>query len=445
MKTSFTLLLIAFIVLTTNAQTIIPDGTNINTTWTIDGSPYIIEGKAFVLQNDELVIEAGVEVLFAASNSIETTDFTYSTLNVGMLHIQGTLKVNGERENLVVFSRNGDEGNWGVILFDETSTDDCIINNAIIEYAATVKTAVGSNDMPGAVSFYNCNGKIRNSQIINNGRNFGSYNLGCGIVSYNAVPKIQNNIISNNLEYGIWSLSDYGANTSPIVTGNLIKNNKHGIDIVISDPFLTNNTIVNNTVCGMSAIMGTVSIKNCIFKGNTTSINASSSTISSSNSLYEESALPTGVSDAGNNILATDPLFEDEITFALTESSACVDAGTTDTTGLYLLSTDLLGNDRISNGIIDMGAIEYQESIGLTASTDFLNITIYPNPASNWISIKTDYQTLSWKLLNIEGQLIKEQKQNNPKTIDVSFLSKGLYILEINTDKGKQSKKIQIK
>ncbi len=72
MKTTFIFSLIVLLSISTYAQTIISDGTNISGTFTTEDSPYIIEGKAFVQENDELIIEAGTELRFKASNASTT-------------------------------------------------------------------------------------------------------------------------------------------------------------------------------------------------------------------------------------------------------------------------------------------------------------------------------------------------------------------------------------
>jgi len=64
----------------------------------------------------------------------------------------------------------------------------------------------------------------------------------------------------------------------------------------------------------------------------------------------------------GNNIFNTDPVFSDfPDSLALTIFSPGVNAGNPDTSFLGLPPTDLAGNPRIFNGLIDMGAYELQE------------------------------------------------------------------------------------
>jgi hypothetical protein len=65
-----------------------------------------------------------------------------------------------------------------------------------------------------------------------------------------------------------------------------------------------------------------------------------------------------------------------------------------------------------------------------------INLTFYPNPAKNIITIESN-QNLEIEIFSIEGQKIKSFKLMNNKTdIDVLDLASGVYILNALTDKG---------
>jgi hypothetical protein len=69
------------------------------------------------------------------------------------------------------------------------------------------------------------------------------------------------------------------------------------------------------------------------------------------------------------------------------------------------------------------------------------DITLYPNPTSGFLLIKTD--TLQQvEIYNISGILIET---TNKKEIDLSQHSKGIYLLKIITNKGVTVKKIVLK
>lgn len=76
------------------------------------------------------------------------------------------------------------------------------------------------------------------------------------------------------------------------------------------------------------------------------------------------------------------------------------------------------------------------------------NFKIYPNPATDYVAIEqkeTNGVTLqSVQILDSSGKWIKSVKDNFNR-IDVSSLSKGLYLFVIQTDKGNKTEKIVIK
>lgn len=76
------------------------------------------------------------------------------------------------------------------------------------------------------------------------------------------------------------------------------------------------------------------------------------------------------------------------------------------------------------------------------------NFKIYPNPATEYVSIEqieTDGVTLqSVQILDSSGKWIKSVKENFSQ-IDVSNLSKGMYLFVIQTDKGNKTEKVLVK
>jgi len=104
--------------------------------------------------------------------------------------------------------------------------------------------------------------------------------------------------------------------------------------------------------------------------------------------------------------------------YELSAGSPCIDKGTPDTTGLHLPAMDLAGNPRIFNGRIDIGAYEYQDTIGVDPpDTSFIhNLYLFnnsPNPfkESTTISfISADYERIkdyTLSIYNTKGQLVR--------------------------------------
>lgn len=69
-------------------------------------------------------------------------------------------------------------------------------------------------------------------------------------------------------------------------------------------------------------------------------------------------------------------------------------------------------------------------------------ITVYPNPASDFIKINTDKDVVL-KIYSANGALVKQRKTVN-KTLNISDLSNGNYIIQIENDSNKQNLKLII-
>jgi len=84
----------------------------------------------------------------------------------------------------------------------------------------------------------------------------------------------------------------------------------------------------------------------------------------------------------------------------------------------------------------------------LTSSTNNLaknsvNVSVYPNPVSNQLNIglSPNLQLENIKIYNQIGQLVLQSKNT---TINVNHLQKGVYFAQIQTNKGKTTKKVVI-
>jgi hypothetical protein len=117
-----------------------------------------------------------------------------------------------------------------------------------------------------------------------------------------------------------------------------------------------------------------------------------------------------------NNLINADPafiLFPD--TLSLHSYSPAIDQGSEDTTGLFLPMFDLAGNPRIYGERIDIGAYEVQSgsTYGISDPTKNFDISLYPNPASEYtmiISTLEKSQNIQITISDLQGrQLSKKQ------------------------------------
>lgn len=202
---------------------------------------------------------------------------------------------------------------------------------------------------------------------------------------------IRNNIIDRNgttanafLDYGIVSL-----NSTPLIANNLVVSNTGaGIYVGWADSTGTqviNNTVVDNNDNGIWCYNGAnATIKNNIFKGNSTGISASHGSVPliSFNNVWNNRWLnydsqSGGIAAAGPGDIAADPFFDTAATppFALLAGSPCINAG--DPNPIY--------NDRDSTRN-DMGAFGGPSGllggIGSAVTTGFLFNNIGKIPTS---------------------------------------------------------------
>ncbi len=68
-------------------------------------------------------------------------------------------------------------------------------------------------------------------------------------------------------------------------------------------------------------------------------------------------------------------------------------------------------------------------------------ISIYPNPASEFLNIRTDDKIKSVKIYDTAGNLVKTEN-DHLSIINIASLPKGNYMVTIETDKGSETKKI---
>ena len=204
---------------------------------------------------------------------------------------------------------------------------------------------------------------------------------GGGIYCPSTVPVITNCIISGN-----WAMSSgggmyYGTANNCIIKANSASSSGGGLYQGAAE----NCLIVENSYGG-GMYYGTA--RNCTISGNIGTYQMRYGTAYNS-IIYGGNY---GVSMYG--CYTSDPLFVDEANgnYHLTAESSCVDAGI----NLYVNSeTDLDGNPRIQNGLVDIGAYEY-----VPGSTPNLSSVIYvsngtgndTNSGASWAEAKATIQ-----------------------------------------------------
>jgi hypothetical protein len=88
----------------------------------------------------------------------------------------------------------------------------------------------------------------------------------------------------------------------------------------------------------------------------------------------------------------------------------------------------------------------------MESTSQIKNLDVYPNPSKDIFNIRfvsEKIQDLSIRVINIMGELVYEEKASQfigeyTKQIDLGDYSKGVYFLEITTDKDLINRKIVV-
>lgn len=206
------------------------------------------------------------------------------------------------------------------------------------------------------------------------------------IVRNNYSKDLTNMLFSGSSGYGIYSRGSIinslfynntsGANSSCLYLGTSTANGGGvtGIHVDIINSTFANNTGLNGNV--MTMLRSSQSyVKNCIVYGNGS---ATPFVITTSGSVVSNSIIEGG-QQGGTDI---DPVFGDALAedFSLNCSSPGIDAA--DATGLTLPNEDLAGGARV-NGVLDMGAYEFNETINPVVVAETKDITVQLDETGN--------------------------------------------------------------
>ncbi|MEL6652297.1 MAG: T9SS type A sorting domain-containing protein, partial [Bacteroidota bacterium] len=90
-------------------------------------------------------------------------------------------------------------------------------------------------------------------------------------------------------------------------------------------------------------------------------------------------------------------------------------------------------------------------NIGDELAAGITNLNLFPNPASQNATLELDLdrpEAISLRLYNLHGQMMQTQElsvqQNVSHELDLSRLASGMYLLEIETSRGRVSQRLVI-
>lgn len=320
----------------------------------------------------------------------------------------------------------------------------------------------------GAGAYLCCNSRFTNCKFLNN--NATGFGGGAYIITAyydNATVKFTNCIFDGNHGSLGGALCDMtGAQLLNCRLTNNAANTKGGAYYIYAnkESKIVNTIFDHNTavVGGAMYNKGKISVINCdivdnqsdedaggvynethyskffnsIFWGNNA---AGTSNQIVGNSTFKYCAVQGGFS--GDNIINLDsenegsdsgnyPRFEnpDMGNYALDRFSVCVNVGDNTVTGVT--GPDFLGNQRIVNNIIDLGAIENQYGLSVVEVEEDL-MGVYPNPFDNQLIIKMEGE-INVEIYNSLGQKITSAEAQDEIKLDTSSWDNGVYFVKVN-------------
>ena len=98
--------------------------------------------------------------------------------------------------------------------------------------------------------------------------------------------------------------------------------------------------------------------------------------------------------------------------------------------------TEININNEAIESIFGIDNVTIPKNKTLSAETFSLNkISVFPNPVSDKLKLNSFEEVQSYSIIDITGKQILKSNKNQSNTIDVNFLKKGVYILNILTNK----------
>jgi len=360
--------------------TFIPEGP-VSGTWTAENSPYYVDGHLTVENGETLTIEPGVEVAVRGPYRFD---------------VQGCLKAEGTADDNIIFTRSNPNLWWDGFDFFETPADNqaSVFDHCLFEYGYGLGAGQGRNSggmfaIKQFDSVMILNSIFRYNKVNRNGVYPPS---GGAIGLWNANIFVSKCIFyENEAEYG-GAFFAY-ENSEPVVSNCLFYNNHAYYGGAITMYEYCNGVFINNTIATNTANYGGAfyfyylsnpEIINSIIWDNEATIGdqvySSTSAVSHPGFYYcdiEGGQAGFGGSQINGGYFANledDPMFSGDEFFPyslLNENSPCWNAGTPDTSALfiaynqYLPETCLCDSTRIADGCIEIGAYEYPLSVGI--------------------------------------------------------------------------------
>jgi len=394
-----------------NAQTVLSNATlTQNTTWTIENSPYLIQGDLYVIDNVELIINAGVEVFFEDKAGIVLRNAKITAI--------GTItdSIYFGFSNVLIANTN----QWKGILLEEGAE-------------ITLKYCIGKNStyflyaLPAKSSCKVQNSTFKlNNYVFYRNSNLGNYAFeNCHFENNDIGVENANKVVNCFFQYhSQFALSPFGICENNEFTKNGIAV-KGSFSAQNGCTFLYNNIYENKTGIAMDTFRNDIPFLNNKICNN------------SIFNLYKIQRNTANVQIPNNCWCTTDSTAIEE---SIWDGKDDASSGGSETVSFMPV-------------LMDCNMVPPPPP---TDTTDLRNPFWYlTNVSENTLTIKSaDKEPIvSIKILNLSGQVVYDDAPANKldnipqyvncicvdlffeKTISLDFLPKGIYILQVNQEK----------
>ena len=287
----------------------------------------------------------------------------------------GILSFDGDAtfENLII---DNNKAAFGGGMYNDPESNPTLTNITFIGNKAIDNTEFDINGNGGGLFNQETNPKLTNITFIDNKSDV----VGGGLYNFRSNPSLTNvTFINNSAKFSGGAL--YNDNSTPEIINNIFYNNsaRNGaaiLNLEISNPSIINSTFVNNNGDEGGAIFSdsfaptTVKVVNSILWGNSGAVDGNQITDSAqANTEVKSSIVEGGYEGEGNQDV--DPLFVDleNGDFRLQGNSPAINQGDNEE---ILVETDLDGNTRIINEIVDIGPYEFDQILNGTDDQDLI-------------------------------------------------------------------------
>jgi len=110
------------------------------------------------------------------------------------------------------------------------------------------------------------------------------------------------------------------------------------------------------------------------------------------------------------------------------------------TIGEVVLQEHNTNNLSISEGFIHP---KLAEGVGIKDYNTLNNVTIYPNPTTDYISINSN-EELEIKVMDENGKLIHTQNNKHNQTVDFRSFARGIYFIILKNEENKEAKTFRV-